>query len=154
MSWLGEQLLFVVRHHRCRLLLKLFLLCQDKSGGDETWYEWYEGKGLHSYRVDAEYLHKLCYQVKGAHKRQQSYFSWEVLVWKLMPLKRWRNFRGGHIIRCLVDKFKMVTGRVNMSIWSVGRVSWQHPRLIARHPLTCWWFWLHLKLNVSCITLA
>jgi len=119
MSWLCEQLLSVVRHHRRRLLLKLFLLCQDKSGWDETWYEWYEGKRLQRYRVDAEYLHKLCYQVKGTHKTQQSYFSRGALVWKLMPLKRWRNFSGGHIIRCLVDKFKMVTGTVNMFIWSV-----------------------------------
>ena len=38
----------------------LFVLCQVKSDFDETWSEWYEGKGLRSYGADYEYLHKLC----------------------------------------------------------------------------------------------
>jgi len=41
-------------------LLKLLILCRVLSDFDETWYEWYAGKRLQSYRADFEYLHKLC----------------------------------------------------------------------------------------------
>ena len=40
-------------------LLKLFTLCQVKSDLVETWFEWYDNKGLQSYGADFEYLHQL-----------------------------------------------------------------------------------------------
>ena len=54
MGWLHEPS-SVIRE----LLFILFLLSRVKSDFNEIWYEWYEGKGLQSCRVDFEYLHKL-----------------------------------------------------------------------------------------------
>jgi len=54
MGWLHEPS-SVIRE----LLFILFLLSEVESDFNEIWYEWYEGKGLQSCRVDFEYLHKL-----------------------------------------------------------------------------------------------
>jgi len=56
-SWWDD---WVSRRH-CLSSSKLFLLHQDKSDFDETWYEWYDGKGLQSYTAGFECLRKLCW---------------------------------------------------------------------------------------------
>ena len=43
-DWLSRHFSSIIH----QLLLKLFLLCQVKSDFDETWYKWYEDKGLQS----------------------------------------------------------------------------------------------------------
>ena len=42
---------------------------------DETWYEWYEGKWLHSYTADFEDLHKLYWLGQGCLQNTAELFQ-------------------------------------------------------------------------------